>query len=191
LKPSLPTAHLDSQTVRLDGTTTTASSAAAPPPPLPAMRLLWLSEDAIVTAGHSPVPDLYIRDGSGGAWRYLGACEVAPARSHAPAASASSFDSAKAVFAGRGGGGGGDANRSASRRGSDAGRLQHEGAVTYMQAVATAPAAAAAGGDEVAAAVVVTAFSTSGVDGRVLVWPLSALQLPAEAAAALAKATAH
>lgn len=63
---------------------------------------------------------------------------------------------------------------SASESSTAAGALwtKHQGAITCVQAVARAPSGA------------VTAFSTSGLDGRVVVWNVSALaHVPGVAAA--------
>lgn len=74
-------------------------------------------------------------------------------------ASSSSFGAAMASFSSRVGKG-----ESASES-SSAGALwtKHQGAITCVQAVARAPSGA------------VTAFSTSGLDGRVVVWNVAAL----------------
>ena len=83
--------------------------------------------------------------------------------------SASSFGAAMASFSSRVGKG-----ESASESSTAAGALwtKHQGAITCVQAVARAPSGA------------VTAFSTSGLDGRVVVWNVSALaHVPGVAAA--------
>lgn len=44
-------------------------------PSLPAMRVMFLSEDALVTAGHSCNPEVWTRTGSDKSWRYIGSCD--------------------------------------------------------------------------------------------------------------------
>lgn len=92
-------------------------------PGLPAARVLWLSERAILTAGHQPTPELFTR-GADGQWRYAAAVELQPA-SAAKAATTTSFGAAKAMFAG-------GKNAAASSGPASAG-VRHSGAVTSLQ----------------------------------------------------------
>ena len=112
---------------------------------LPALRLLWLSERSIVTAGNNAFPDVFALNDSG-QWVYVGACDqrasLSAASGHASSSStASSFGSAKAMFAARaagtaGSGSSSNGSKSTSASADDKDRSRHEGVITYLQPAA-------------------------------------------------------
>lgn len=129
-------------------------------PTLPAMRVLFLSEDCLVTAGHSMNPELFARGaaasagaGAGAAapaapggfapWTFVGYVDrKAEASSAAASKIANSFASARGMFAskvttgGGAGGGAGGAGGSAANGSADGGSdswTKHKNAITYMQ----------------------------------------------------------
>jgi len=172
---------------------------------LPAMKLLWLHDAAIVTAGHSMNPEVYT-EAAADRWALAGACDEKPAAgggggggaggAAGPRAS-SSFGSAKAIFAAK-------VTRGVTAAEADdivtALWTKHQGAITSLQPYTLAgallclpfwawrcycwyhpihasphphhpttpyPPNAATG---------VRAFSTTGADGRIVVWDLAALK---------------
>ena len=72
-----------SQTVKTDG--------------LPAAKLLWLNDSALVTVGHNMNPDLFVRDAAaGGRWGFY--APVDAATQPGSKAELSSFGTARALF---------------------------------------------------------------------------------------------
>lgn len=152
---------------------------------LPAMRVLWLTESALVTAGHNLNADVFSSAGAAataaaagsgataagsaaaaGTWAFVGSCDVKPAAGAAGAAKAgaSAFGSAKALFAAKVDKGMSGADTEAS---GTALWTKHQGAIMSLRAYA-----GSAGKTH--------SFSTSGNDGRVVVWDIKALpHLPA------------
>lgn len=122
---------------------------------LPAMRLLWLSEQAIVTGGHNEKPDVFISP-AGGSWAFAGSGE---AKDASRPSVASTVDAAKSMFGARVGG---------VAKSSSASKGKHQSAITFIQPYTSA------GGK-------VSAISSSGLDGKVIVWDLT----KSDAAAAL------
>jgi actin related protein 2/3 complex subunit 1A/1B len=145
---------------------------------LPLMRLLFLSETVLVGAGHGLSPEVFAREGQGGAWECLGRLEkqgVEAGGAGKPAASG--FGAARAMFASKvtkGQGAGEEA---------EAGWTRHASAVTYMQsrkrngacsaAPLECPSLTSPRPSRLAANGLVVEFSTSGNDGRVATWPLA------------------
>jgi len=118
---------------------------------LPATRVLFVSERALVVAGHAPTPELFTRAAAAdGSWHSAGAVELSPPAAATTAAAAaagsatttSSFGSAKAVFAtrvaagsGGGGGGVGAPSTAAATAGGSQPSQPHGGAVTHSGVV--------------------------------------------------------
>ncbi len=195
-------------------------------PTLPAMRVQFLSENCLVTAGHSMNPELFGRnDGAAasaaaaavpvGAWTFLGYVDRKPdAASGAAGKITNSFASARGMFASKvlkgesssGGGGAGTATNGSAESSSD--WIKHKNAITYLQPCKTSgkllalcrcvlyrrssphshrvsPVALCPPSPSGAASGAVVSFSTSGNDGRVIVWPLLELSLPGINLAAL------
>ena len=118
---------------------------------LPAARVMWLTETALVTAGHNLAPELFAL-GPTGAWAFVTNIDkkVATSAAAAPAASAAgghrvsvSFGAAKAMFGGRAGAaadGGDGAAAAAGGAGAGAGAsssaasaTRHTGCITCIQ----------------------------------------------------------
>jgi hypothetical protein len=97
---------------------------------LPAMRVLWLSESALATAGHNMNPDVYARSGAG--WKFIAACDVRGSPAAGGPRASKSFDTAKALF---------NAKVSKGVTGAEAEEIsssiwtKHQGAITCIHAV--------------------------------------------------------
>ena len=139
-------------------------------PTLPGMRVLFLSESLLVTCGHGMNPELFLRgapaaDGAPPAWGFAcyldrrgASADAAKAKAAAAGAAgaASGWASARAMFASK-------VNKGqAAGSGAEDPWTRHTNAITYLQPYRAAATAAPA----------TRAFSTSGVDGRVVVWDL-------------------
>lgn len=137
-------------------------------PGLPANRVLWLSPSLIVAAGHSNNPELIAREGT--EWKYAGVVDSKEADGAARGNSlASSFGSARALFAAkvdRGIGQAGGATDGSAAGEASGEWTKHQASITFIQ-----PYRRSVNDKQV-----LTAFSTSGIDGRVVVWDL--LKIP-------------
>lgn len=134
---------------------------------LPYTRLLFLSERCIVAAGHGLRPTIYSIDPSTGAWGLSSVLDSAE-RSVEVKAGKSNFSAARDLFAAKtklGAGAGAGSGAGAS----DDITTKHHGAIMYAWAARSAGP-------------VTTLFSTSGVDGRVVTWPLEDLGVDLRAA---------
>ena len=173
---------------------------------LPGNAVLWLTEKALVVAGHNMNPDVFVA-ADGGEWKFAGAADVkvriggavlsgasrrralqffsspphplnASPFPHAGAAllqdtgassaraSSSAFGAAHAMFTSRvtKGAGAGDGG------GETGPWTKHQGAITCLKALAVTAKGA------------VSRFSTSGSDGRLVIWDVATLKhLPAAA----------
>jgi len=126
--PPVPFALL--QTVKTDG--------------LPACRVLWLSETALVTAGHNVVPDVFARAGDG-SWAFVASADVrddAAAAAAAGGRAASAFGTARAVFVANkavNSGAGAAKGRHAAHGPASGGEqwTKHQSAITDMRAYTT------------------------------------------------------
>ena len=131
-------------------------------PTLPGNRVLFLSESLLVAAGHAMNPELFLRSADSGLWAF--ACHL-DRRSQAPAkaaAAASGWATARAAFASK-------VNKGqAVGAGAEEAWTRHSNAITYLQGYRAAATRAPA----------TRAFSTSGLDGRVVVWDLVDLAPP-------------
>jgi actin related protein 2/3 complex subunit 1A/1B len=161
----------------------TSSPATTPPPTpqtiktdrLPATRLLWLSEGALVTVGHNCNPDVFV-GGPGAPWTFVGSVDrrdggAAAAAGGGGLSVTSSFGAARAMFHAKvtkgtaaGGGGAGGQPGGAAAHGPTSGSdvwTKHTSAINCVQPFRTDTAG------------VVTAFSTSSPDGRIVLWDLT------------------
>jgi actin related protein 2/3 complex subunit 1A/1B len=132
-------------------------------PTLPGTRVLFLTEALLVVAGHGMNPELFARSAEG-VWRFLCYVDRKQEDAGAGAKVLSGAAAARAMFASkvtRGQAAGADDAASSSSS-----WMRHNNAITYLKAF------------RVAASGAVTAFSTSGDDGRVVVWDLEKLALP-------------
>lgn len=136
---------------------------------LPAMRIAFLSESALVTGGHNLNADIFACSAeTGGKWSYLVSTDTKPAAggaagkvgTGAAGGAGSSFAGAKAMFAAKV-----DKGMTASEAEAVTTALwtKHQGAIMSLQRY-SAPAGAT-----------VSSFSTGGVDGRIVVWDLKKL----------------
>jgi hypothetical protein len=177
---------------------------------LPAMRVLWLNEQSLVTAGHNLRPEAFAQD-AGGNWSFLGSCEPKVSKisgcfpSHcigpphccadvqeagagaAGTAASSSFDTAKSLFGAKVTRGGGS--------GSEASKNKHQSAITFLQPYASGgectvcpPATLSMHSHPISlmvsnrlAGAGTSVISTSSCDGKVIIWDLK----KSEAAATL------
>lgn len=128
---------------------------------LPATKVLFLSESALATAGHSMNVDIYSKEGSGsGAWAFKTSLDKkaggGAAAGGAGAAERPGFGAAKAVFAAM-------VFKGQSAQAASETDLwtKHQAAITNLLPYSVA--GGAAGGK-------VTKVSTSGLDGRVVCW---------------------
>jgi len=140
-------------------------------PTLPGNRVLFLSERLLVLAGHSMNPELFLRgeagaagaEGGAGLWAFAGHLDrrsEAPAK--AAAAATSGWAAARAAFASK-------VNKGqAAGSGAEEAWTKHANAITCLQAYRAAATRAPA----------TRAFSSSGLDGRVVVWDLVELAPP-------------
>lgn len=117
---------------------------------LPHSCLSFLSEDSLVAAGHDFNPALFAL-GGGGEWAFVE--NVDKKKEAATAAKSSAFAASRAMFASKAKTGTSDGGGSASVW------TKHQGAITDLQPYS------APGGS-------VSAFSTVGTDGRLVVWDL-------------------
>jgi actin related protein 2/3 complex subunit 1A/1B len=131
-------------------------------PTLPGNRVLFLSERLLVTVGHAMNPELFVRGADSGIWAF--ACHL-DRRSEQPAAAkaaASGWASARAHFVSK-------VNKGqAAASAAEEAWTRHSNAITYLQ-----PFRAAATREPAT-----RAFSTSGLDGRVVVWDVVAMAPP-------------
>ncbi len=153
---------------------------------LPLTSLCFVSDIAFVGGGHEFSPLAFV-DTGGGEWTLAGPLEEKPAKETKPAASAAGgggggIASARAMFEKSSGGGGGGAgggrgggssgsSSGGSGRKEDSSWKAHKSAVTALSVhgVSKAPASG------------VPTLSSTGMDGRLVLWDLTKVPIPAAA----------
>jgi WD40 repeat protein len=131
---------------------------------LPASKVFFLNEDAVVTAGHNMTPEVFYRKEAGAqGWAMLDAvdkrdADVASTTGTTAAAGnrmSTTFGSARALFASK------VTTGQAGPTGGSEDWMKHQGAITCIGSYATK-----AGGKGI------TQISTSGNDGKIVIWNL-------------------
>lgn len=128
---------------------------------LPLCSLLFLSEGAVVGAGHDFNPTLYTRS-SAGDWKFFTnvdkATENAAAASPAAGGSSGGVSAARELFKNK------SVRGQEGKQASDIIKTKHERPITVMKDATTGGAP-------------ISAISTSSLDGRLIVWNLPSLEI--------------
>jgi actin related protein 2/3 complex subunit 1A/1B len=124
---------------------------------LPISSVLFLSEDAVVGGGHDMNPTLFAADGAG-VWSFLDVCDKKKAGGGGGGAAKSSFGAARAMFAAK------------VNKGQDSGAGGQGKIATKHQAPIVGLCSYRDGSGA-------QAFSSVGLDGRVVVWEVSTLDV--------------
>ena len=127
---------------------------------LPATQVLFLSDDLLVTAGHTFNPTLYVDKKSSKGWSFLDVCDAKQASEKKDEKKQSGFSNARSMWANR-------TNKGQTTSASDKASVwtKHSNSILDLKPYGDTQWTTA-----------VDAFSSCGMDGRVVVWRLRDLK---------------